>query len=221
MEIYNSDGSKAEICGNATRSLAGYLYENQIEKNQTFSIFSNQIQLQVEIIRNNLVKAQLPKPIFEIEKIPVENIFGLQMIIEESFEVEGFKSKLSTVSMGNPHAVFFVEDLEKIDVEKVGYLVENHKMFPNKTNCEFAEIKSENEIKMYVWERGSGRTKACGSGAAAVFAVAVKTNKISRSATVHMEGGDLFLECDENLERIWQTGPYKIICEGFYYYYYY
>jgi diaminopimelate epimerase len=151
------------------------------------------------------------EPILTAEKIPVTS--DKEKVIAEPLEVDGEIFKITCVSMGNPHCVIFVDDLSKINLEKIGSKFENHKIFPRRTNTEFAEVISRNELKMRVWERGSGITLACGTGTCATVVAANLNNLAEKSATVHLDGGDLKIDW-RNDNHIYMTGAAEKVFAG-------
>lgn len=200
MQIYNTDGSEAEMCGNAMRCVGKYLFETHFQTKQILNIetLAGLIKPQKE---GDLIRVDMGEP--EID------------LINYSLEVAGQDFQITTVSMGNPHAVIFVEQVDKFPVQKIGSIIENRKdLFPQRTNVEFIEILNQNELKMRVWERGSGETLACGTGACAAL-VAAKVNGFTESkANIHLLGGDLEIEWDQISNHVFKTGVAEISFTG-------
>ncbi|WP_287127121.1 diaminopimelate epimerase [Desulfobacter sp.] len=215
--IINSDGSEPEMCGNGMRCFAKYLYENnilvkdeikvqtlagtvvpRIEKKQSGQVVSVCVDMGVP----RLVPQQIP---FVHDRdmalgVPIETAQGTLLV--------------SCVSMGNPHAVIFVNDLSLVDIETIGPMVENHPRFPEKTNVEFIEVVSDRQLKMRVWERGAGITLACGTGACAAVTAAHLTGRAGRQVRVHLDGGDLDISWNESSGHIFKTGPAQTVFKG-------
>ena len=207
MRIFNADGSEPEMCGNGIRCFTRYLLGN---KSDSLTVETGAGVLTVQL-ENNLVTVDMGEPILAAEKIPVN--FDKEKVIAEPLEVGGETFKITCVSLGNPHCVIFVDDLSKINLEKIGSKFENHKIFPRRTNTEFAEVISRNELKMRVWERGSGITLACGTGTCATVVAANLNNLADRSATVHLDGGDLKIDWHEN-NHVYMTGAAEKVFDG-------
>ena len=219
--IYNSDGSQAQMCGNGMRCFAKYLYENKIISQTKMRVDTKAGTIIPEVILNELsdykdqvqsIRVDMGEPVLSCRDIPFES--PNEKAIEECLIVEDKEYLITAVFMGNPHAVLFVDDVEKIDIEKIGRLIETHKRFPEKTNVEFIEVVNKKELKMKVWERGAGRTLACGTGACAALVAANLTGRASDSAIVHLDGGDLDIHWDKETNHIFKTGPATLVFEG-------
>ncbi len=218
MRIINSDGTEAEMCGNGIRCVGKFVYEKKLvdenKKNLEIETLAGIKKLELEI-KNNLVenvKVDMGKACFDVKKIGIAgNKNKIDLVVDNK------KFICECVSIGNPHAVIFLDDLDfkNLDVKKYGYEIENNICFRNKINVEFAKIKNKNCIDVKVWERGSGITLACGTGACAVFAVALKNNLIDKNKIVKIKlpGGELNIFCDEK-ENIFMSGEAKNICDG-------
>ena len=204
MKIFNSDGSEAQMCGNGIRCLAKYVFEKQKTDKTEFAIETlagvKKVKLEVENQTVISVKVNMGEP--EIE--------NLQYIIE----IENKQYKVHSISMGNPHAVCFVKDVEDFEVEKIGPVLENYKYFPHKTNVEFVEIVDDKNIKLRVWERGVGETNACGTGACAGTMIAIKEKLTGNDVTVNLKGGNLQIHYDKNENIIEMTGEAQMVFEG-------
>ena len=196
MRIFNADGSEAEMCGNGIRCFTKYLGGDNLKVETGAGV------LTVEL-NNNLVTVDMGEPILEAEKIPVADFSG--KVINEPIEIDGEIFKMTCVSMGNPHCVIFVEDLSKINLAQIGPKFETHKKFPRRTNTEFVQVVGENELRMRVWERGSGITLACGTGTCATVVAANLNGLTGKSALVHLDGGDLQIDWRAD-NRVYMTG---------------
>lgn len=191
MKIYNADGSAAGACGNGTRCIGKVLLEETGLSSLKIEAPGERI---LEVFAGKMITANMGKPNLDWKSIPLaENIDTLEL----PKIVAGLPRPVA-VNVGNPHAVFFVSDLEKVDVEKQGALVEKHHLFPERTNVEFVEVKKPNHLRMKVWERGAGITKACGTGACASLVAAVRKGLAQNSAKVEMDGGELNITWSEN-----------------------
>lgn len=218
MRIFNSDGSEAEMCGNGIRCFAKYIYEEKIVFKNKMSVETKAGIMLPELTVNaedkvESVRVDMGKPQLERSKIPMKGKEG--QVIEELLEVGGEKFKITAVSMGNPHCVIFVEDIDEFELVEWGPIIENHPLFPEKTNVEFAQMVNKEEIIMKVWERGSGITLACGTGACATLVAGVLTNRTRKKATIKLPGGDLFIEWEDN-GHIYMTGPAQKVFRGIY-----
>jgi len=230
MRMFNADGSEAEMCGNGIRCVAKYTYEHKLAKaGGTFSIpgqkpYSSSLNIEtgrgilsVGLVIDRKKKVQkvcvnMGQPILTPRDIPV-NLAG-EKIVERPIEVLGQSLLMTCVSMGNPHAVFFCDDVDAIELEKIGPIIENHKLFPSRTNVHFVQIIGQGEFKMRTWERGSGITMACGTGACACGAAAVITSRCGRVCTAHLPGGDLNLNWCEKDNCVYMAGPAVEVFEG-------
>jgi len=213
MRIFNADGSEAEMCGNGIRCLAKYCFENNITDKTELRIETlagvKTVWLNVEDGTVRSVTVDMGSPILERPQIPM---VGEGRCIDEELEVEGEKFRITCLSVGNPHCVIFVNDVNDFPVEKFGPKIENHPVFPNRTNVEFVEMKRNNEMKIRVWERGVGETLACGTGACAAVVAANLLGKIGNRCTVHLLGGDLNIEYRN--DRILMRGAAEKSFEG-------
>jgi diaminopimelate epimerase len=215
--IINSDGSEPEMCGNGMRCFAKYLYERKIltQKRMTVETLAGTVIPEVFADGNNRVssvKVDMGMPILSTKKIPF--VCDRETATEEPIETRSGSMVVTTVSMGNPHAVIFVPDICAVDVEGIGRSVETHERFPEKTNVEFVEVVSDSELKMKVWERGAGITLACGTGACAALVAANLTQKSQNKALVHLDGGDLEIYWDKETGHIFKTGSATRVFDG-------
>ncbi|HWQ89659.1 MAG TPA: diaminopimelate epimerase [Desulfitobacteriaceae bacterium] len=208
MRVFNSDGSEPEMCGNGIRCFArfvfdkGYVSTNPLTVETLAGIFT--LRLIFERDQVSAVRVDMGEPILKPEAIPVN--VSREPVLGASLEAGGLNLKFSAVSMGNPHCLIFWDDLATLDLEQLGPAVENHPLFPRKTNVEFIRVDSPREITMRVWERGAGPTLACGTGACAAAVAAVLNSLTERAITVHLPGGDLQIEWGED-NHVYMTGP--------------
>lgn len=211
MKIFNADGSEVEMCGNGIRCFAKYIWDRGLSDKEILHV-----ETLAGIIkpkkRGKFVEVDMGKPEFHPSKIPV-NVEG-QRAFDIPLEIMGWQAKVNCLSMGNPHAVVFLDDDPKIfEVTKYGPLIENHPLFPKRTNVEFAYVKNPSEIIMRVWERGAGETFACGTGACATAVAGIFKGFTDKKVTVYLLGGDLQIELKEN-EHVYMTGPAEEVFEG-------
>ena len=216
MRMYNADGSEGEMCGNGIRCVAKYVYDHGMTTKKQVSIETGAgikyLDLTVENGKVSFVKVDMGEPILEPERIPV--LFEKERVVKEPIEVEGKEWKVTCVSMGNPHAVVFIDNTKELEIEKIGPHFEHHKLFPNRINTEFVQIISRTEMNMRVWERGSGETLACGTGTCASVMAAILNGLTEHKVLVHLLGGDLMIEYDEKSNHIFMTGPATTVFEG-------
>ncbi len=209
MEIYNADGGQVEMCGNGIRCFAKYVYDRGLTNKQELAV-----ETLAGIIRPRLVGDQVEvdmgEPILEGRKIPV-NADG--KILNYPLEVDGKKYEVTCVSMGNPHCVLYLDDLDRLDIERIGPRFEHHPFFPKRVNTEFVRVISPREVRMRVWERGAGETWACGTGACAATVAGALTGRNERKITLHLKGGDLSVEWREN-NRVYMTGGAEEVFQG-------
>ncbi len=217
MQMFNADGSEAEMCGNAARCIGKYVYEKGMTDKTELTLETlagiKTLQLFLDD-RNNVVSVtvDMGKPVLEAEKIPT-TLPGKQ-IVNFPVSFDGINYAITCVSMGNPHTVIFTENIANMDIEKMGKKIENAPIFPRRTNVEFIEVIDKSRIEMRVWERGSGETMACGTGACASVVAGVLNGLVSRKATVELLGGNLEIEWNENDEHVYLTGPAETVFEG-------
>ena len=219
MKMFNADGSEGRMCGNAIRCVAKFLYDNSMVKKEKITINTlsgiKVLDLFVKEGKIDTVRVDMGKASFSPEAIPTT--FPGEHI-NMPFEASGMKVLSTAVSMGNPHNVIFSTDTDKLELEKIGPDFECSPFFPEKTNTEFASVISPCEIKMRVWERGSGETYACGTGACAVAASAVKTGlaKAETDIKIRLKGGELTINVGKDYE-VFMTGPARRVFDGIYY----
>jgi diaminopimelate epimerase len=219
MRMFNADGSESQMCGNGIRCVAKYSYDHNLIKGKKKSITVETgrgvLTLGLEVSSDDKVEnvcVNMGQPILEPAKIPVA--LDGENIIETAIDVRNQRMLMTCVSMGNPHAVFFTEDMESINLEKVGPVIENHELFPQRVNAHFVRVNSRNDFTMVTWERGSGVTLACGTGACACCVAAVLTERCDRKVTAHLPGGDLQLEWSEKDNCVYMTGPAVEVFSG-------
>ncbi|MFC4766100.1 diaminopimelate epimerase [Effusibacillus consociatus] len=220
MRVFNNDGSEAKNCGNGLRSVAKYVYDRGLTDKQSFHIetLGGIVEAKVHLgddKRVKLVTVDMGAPRLLKKDLPMEGDPNSTTILE-TLDVQGTSYTITAVSMGNPHAVIFVEDVEQVDVAGIGPNIEHHPVFPERVNVEFIQVVNRGEIIFRVWERGSGITQACGTGACAAAVAGILTEKLDRKVLVHLLGGDLEIEWNEN-GHVYMTGPAEFICDGVFY----
>ena len=216
MEMYNADGSRGEMCGNGIRCVAKYVYDYGLTDKTQISVETlggiKYLDLTVEDGKVVLVKVDMGKPELKSDLIPI--ISENEKVIDEPIEVDGQVYHMTGVSMGNPHTVIYVDDVKNLDLEKIGPKFENHERFPKRINTEFVHCIDRNTVEMRVWERGSGETLACGTGACAVAVASILNNLTDTRVTVKLLGGDLQIELDREKNHVFMTGPAKVVFDG-------
>ena len=216
MEMYNADGSRGEMCGNGIRCVAKYVYDYGLTDKTQISVETlggiKYLDLTVEDGKVSLVKVDMGKPELEADLIPI--ISEREQVIDEPIEVDGKEYHMTGVSMGDPHAVIYVDDVKGLDLEKIGPKFENHERFPKRINTEFVHCIDRQTVEMRVWERGSGETLACGTGACAVAVSSILNNLTDTQVTVKLLGGDLQIEWDREKDRVFMTGPATVVFDG-------
>lgn len=220
MRVFNNDGSEAKNCGNGLRCVSKYVYDHGLTKQMTFTVETlGGIVTPVVLLgadgKVEQVTIDMGEPRFERAAIPMAGIPD-ERAREEVLAVDGTAFTMTAVSMGNPHAIIFVDEVRDEDVRKYGPMIEFHEWFPERTNVEFIQIVNRQEILFRVWERGSGVTLACGTGACAAAVAATLSGKTDREVTVHLAGGDLFIEWKEADNRVYMTGPATEVFSGEY-----
>ena len=216
MRMFNADGSEAEMCGNGIRCLAKYVYENGMTSRDVISVETlagtKTLKLFIENGKVQKVRVNMGEPELERSRIPMKGPNG--KVVAEPIEVKGSRYLITCVSMGNPHTVIYVEDLERFPVTRLGPIIETLPLFPKRTNVEFVQVPSSGEASIRTWERGTGETLACGSGACAVCVAGVLNKKTERKMTAHLRGGDLELEWRESDGCVYMTGPAVAVFSG-------
>ena len=216
MDMYNSDGSQAQMCGNAIRCVGKYLFDNRITDKTTLHIETlagiKILQLNVQDGKVATVRVNMGEPILESAQIPVQ-WDGPQMV-DQPVEIDGQIWNMTAVSMGNPHVVIFIDDVEHLSIEQIGPIIEHHPLFPERVNVEFVEVQDNTILRMRVWERGAGETMACGTGSCAALVAASICGLCGDTATVRLNGGDLLIEWDKTSNHIFMSGPAELVFEG-------
>jgi diaminopimelate epimerase len=218
IRIFNSDGSEAEMCGNATRCIARYVYENGLTEKTSLTLETLAGYIKPEIVfeagQIKTICVDMGEPRLQRSEIPMAGPDDLQAV-NIPLEAAGGTYGITCVSMGNPHCVIFVDDITAVDLSAIGPGIETHSLFPRKTNVEFVQVLSSDKVRMRVWERGAGVTLACGTGASATLVASVLNGKTDRAITVNLDGGDLFVEWrDDN--HIYMSGPAIEVFRGSY-----
>ncbi|WP_044936532.1 diaminopimelate epimerase [Pseudobutyrivibrio sp. LB2011] len=216
MHIYNADGSEAEMCGNGIRCVAKYVYDHKLTDKTEITVETGAGVLTLILYPENgkvqQVRVDMGEPILTPADIPV--VSQNDKVIDEPIEVGGKTWNMTCVSMGNPHAVVFVDDTSSFPLETYGPLFENHERFPKRTNTEFVQVISRTEANMRVWERGSAETWACGTGTCACVMACILNGKTEDKVLVHLRGGDLTIEYDRASNHVFMTGPATEVFSG-------
>ena len=216
MAMYNLDGSEGKMCGNGVRCIAKYVYDHQLTDKTRISLETlggiKYLDLNIKDGKVETVKVDMGEPILTPADIPV-NLSG-DTIINEPVEVEGSIWNITCISMGNPHAVVFVDDTKSLNLEKIGPAFEKHPIFPEQVNTEFVHVIDRKTVDMRVWERGSGETFACGTGACATAMACILNGKTEDEVLVHLVGGDLLIQYVRNTNHIFMTGPATEVFSG-------
>lgn len=213
MEIYNADGSRVEMCGNGIRCFALFAREKGLHRGEEMRV-ETLAGVVIPRFRGDLVEVDMGEPEFSGRRIPVDADGPVR---EHPLTLEGESAEVTCLSMGNPHAVVFVEEVETYPVATIGPRVETHLFFPNRTNVEFVQVLSPTELRMRVWERGAGVTMACGTGASAAAVASHWTGRSDREVKVILDGGVLAIRWDPNSGHVFMTGPATAVFEGEYY----
>lgn len=216
MNIYNADGSQAEMCGNGIRCVAKYVYDYSLTDKTEISVETlagiKYLRLQVENGKVASVEVNMGAPILEPKEIPVA--VEESPVVNVPVEVKGKIYHMTCVSMGNPHAIIFMNNVKDLDIAAIGPYFENHTVFPKRTNTEFVEVLDRNTVNMRVWERGSDETLACGTGACATTVACILNDKTENEVTVHLLGGDLKIRWDREANQVYMTGPATVVFDG-------
>jgi len=218
MQMLNADGSEAEMCGNAARCIGKYVYEKGLtdKTNLTLETLSGTKRLELFLGKDNLVDrvtVDMGEPVLEASQIPV--IFETENVLNEMVHFStSVQYRITCVSMGNPHAVIFTKNIHKINLPKIGSLIENATIFPRRTNVEFIEILASDRLNMRVWERGSGETLACGTGACAAVVAGILNGFCDRRTTVQLLGGELVIEWNAFDNHVYLSGSATTVFEG-------
>lgn len=218
MDMYNSDGSQGAMCGNGIRCVAKYVYDYGLTDKTQISVETKSgikyLDLTVKDGKVTLVKVDMGAPVLEPEKIPVRLFPEERAVISVPLVLGGASWKITCVSMGNPHCIVPVEDVDGLKIEQVGPLFEQHEIFPDRVNTEFIKVLDRSTVQMRVWERGSGETWACGTGACAVAVACILNGWTDREVTVKLRGGDLKICWDGEKNTVFMTGPAETVFDG-------
>lgn len=216
MQMFNSDGSEAEMCGNASRCVGKYVYDNGLTAKKEITLETKAGVKYITLLDGDTKKRKITvdmgEPILDPELIPVK--VAEQPVLDFPLDIDGKIWKVSCVSMGNPHAVIFTTGIKDLDLPLIGPKFEKHPIFPRKTNTEFIEVVDRKTLNMRVWERGAGETLACGTGACAAAVAAVLNDYCDRKITIHLLGGDLEIEWNEENNHVYMTGEAVTVFEG-------
>ena len=216
MDMYNADGSQGAMCGNGIRCVAKYMYDYGITDKTSISVETKSgikyLDLTVKDGKVDTVKVNMGSPILKAAEIPV--VSEKEQVISEPVNVDGKEWKITCVSMGNPHAITYVDDVKSLDLEKIGPKFENHEIFPDRVNTEFVRVIDRKTVEMRVWERGAGETLACGTGACAVVVSSVLNELTEEEVTVKLLGGDLKIRWDREENLVYMTGSATTVFDG-------
>ncbi len=216
MEMYNMDGSQSAMCGNGMRCVGKFVYDKGLTDKTHIAVdtLAGIKYLDLNVVDGKVVSVtvNMGQPILEAEEIPV--VAEKSPVVREKITVAGKEYEMTCVSMGNPHAIVYVDSTDDLDIEAIGPLFENHEKFPERTNTEFIQVVDRNTLKMRVWERGSGETLACGTGACATVVASVLNGLCENTATVKLLGGDLKITWDREENLVFMEGPARIVFEG-------
>lgn len=216
MEMYNADGTRAEMCGNGIRCVGKFVYDKGLtEKTDITVISAGSVKYLTLIVKEGKVqqvKVNMGAPELTASLVPV--VSENTQVIDEPILVQGKDYKMTCVSMGNPHAVVFMDDVEHLAIEEIGPCFENHERFPRRTNTEFVKVIDRKTVQMRVWERGTGETLACGTGACAVAVACVLNGLTEETVTVKLLGGELIIIWDREANLVYMTGPAATVFEG-------
>lgn len=218
MEMYNADGSRAEMCGNGIRCVAKYVYDKGLTDKTNISIIScgqiKYLELFLKDSQVDTVRVNMGAPELNADRIPVIVNGSKDTVVGESITVKGKEYKMTCVSMGNPHAVVFMDDVENLEIEQIGPYFENHERFPKRTNTEFVKVLDRTHVQMRVWERGTGETLACGTGCCATVTACILNGLTDDTVTVKLLGGELEITWNREENLVYMTGPARTVFEG-------
>jgi len=216
MSMYNLDGSEGRMCGNGIRCVAKFVYDYKMTDKDVITVETlagiKTLKLNIKDGVVDTVRVNMGAPILESKDVPV--VSELDKLINEPIIIQDKEYRITCVSMGNPHAVTFVDDTASLELDKIGPYFENNEIFPEKVNTEFIQIIDRNTVNMRVWERGSGETLACGTGACASVVACVLNGLTEDKVLVHLLGGDLYIEYDREENTVYMTGPARITFTG-------
>ena len=216
MDMSNSDGSRGAMCGNGIRCVAKYVYDYGLTDKTSITVNTasgiKYLDLTIENGKAVQIRVNMGTPILEASKIPV--ISEKEKVIDEPIVAGNKEYRITAVSMGNPHAVTYIDDVKGLDIEKIGPQFEHHSIFPDRVNTEFVKVLDRNTVGMRVWERGSGETLACGTGACAVAVASILNGYTEDEVTVKLLGGDLKIYWDRKENLVYMTGPAEVVFDG-------
>lgn len=216
MAMYNADGSQGMMCGNGIRCVAKYVYEHGLTDQTTIRVdtLAGIKYLVLDVTDGNVdrIRVNMGQPELMAEKIPVK--YEKEQIIHEPIDIDGIEYRMTCVSMGNPHCIVYIDDVDGLNIERIGPKFEHHTYFPSRVNTEFVKVLDKNTVQMRVWERGSGETLACGTGACAVAVASILNGYTENRVTVRLRGGDLDIEWDRAANLVYMTGPATTVFEG-------
>lgn len=216
MDMYNSDGSRGTMCGNGIRCVAKYVYDYGLTDKTSITVNTasgiKYLDLTIENGKTVQVRVNMGAPILEAKNIPV--VSEQERMIDAPIRVDGKEYHITTVSMGNPHAVTYIDDVKGLEIEKIGPKFENHVIFPDRVNTEFVRVIDRQTVEMRVWERGAGETLACGTGACAVAVASILNGLTEDEVTVKLLGGDLKIYWDRKENLVYMTGPAEVVFDG-------
>ena len=216
MSMYNADGSEGKMCGNGIRCVAKYVYDNKMTDKTTITVETlsgiKTLELNVKNDKVETVKVNMVTPILLPKDVPV--VSDKDKVVDEPIVIDDKEYRITCVSMGNPHAITFIENTDDLEIETIGPKFENNPIFPDRVNTEFIQVLDRNTVKMRVWERGSGETFACGTGACATVVACVLNGLTDDKVTVKLLGGDLFIEYNREENTVYMTGPAKVSFTG-------
>lgn len=216
MSMYNADGSEGKMCGNGIRCVAKYVYDNKMTDKTTITVETlsgiKTLELNVKNDKVETVKVNMGTPILLPKDVPV--VSDKDKVVDEPIVIDDKEYRITCVSMGNPHAITFIENTDDLEIETIGPKFENNPIFPDRVNTEFIQVLDRNTVKMRVWERGSGETFACGTGACATVVACVLNGLTDDKVKVKLLGGDLFIEYNREENTVYMTGPAKVSFTG-------
>lgn len=216
MSMYNADGSEGKMCGNGIRCVAKYVYDNKMTDKTTITVETlsgiKTLELNVKNDKVETVKVNMGTPILLPKDVPV--VSDKDKVVDEPIVIDDKEYRITCVSMGNPHAITFIENTDDLEIETIGPKFENNPIFPDRVNTEFIQVLDRNTVKMRVWERGSGETFACGTGACATVVACVLNGLTDDKVTVKLLGGALFIEYNREENTVYMTGPAKVSFTG-------
>lgn len=218
FRMFNADGSEGEMCGNGIRCFARYCYDRGLTTTTRFKVETGAgtIIPEIQLGKDGAVagvRVDMGEPRLKRSLIPMTGP-DVDMVLAEPIDVDGREYRVTGVSMGNPHVMIYGDDIDAIDLAAIGPKIERHPRFPKRANVHFVQVVSDTELKMRTWERGSGITLACGTGASAVLVASHLLGRSGRRALVHLPGGDLEIHWDEETNHVFMTGPATFVCDG-------